>query len=123
MNKLSQKKLLERTLAVIALSGVTLVVFAPAVLAQDSFQINNPLTATTVEDLIDKVVNYLFYLGVAIAPVLILLGAFYFLTSGGNPERVEKGKKIILYTLLGVTILYMSNILLNLIRTVLGFEG
>lgn len=86
----------------------------------NKFCICNPLNATSVTALIDRLVNFIFLVGVAVAPVMILVGAFYYMTSAGDPDKVGKAKQIILYTLLGVAILYMANILISMVRNILG---
>lgn len=100
---------------------VTLMLVTP-VLAAEDFEIENPLgeNATSIPTLINRVANFIFFVGIVVAPVMILVAAFYFLTAGGNKDRVTKARKIIIWTLVGVAVLYMSNILMDVIQQVLG---
>lgn len=73
--------------------------------AQDHVEIPNPLTATTLVDFIDKIIDLLFVLGVPISALAIVVGGWMFLFSGGEPKNVEKAKQIILYALIGLVII------------------
>ncbi len=111
--------------AILGILLIGLVLMAPMALAADSsedsdFKIDNPINASTIPALIDKVAHFIFLVGVAIAPVMILVGAFYYMTAAGNPDKVGKANKIIIWTLVGVAILFMSDILISVIRNALG---
>lgn len=111
---------MKRILAILGVTLIGVMLFSPLALAQEDFEIEPPLEATTIPALIDEVINFIFLVGVAVAPVMILVGAFYFMTAAGNPERVSKAKRIIMWTLIGVVILYMADVLISVIRSALG---
>jgi len=92
------------------------------VLAQTVITIQNPLTATNFEEVVNSIINFIFYVGVALAPLLIIYGAFYLLTSGGDPGRIDTGKRIISYALIGLAIVLMAKGLLAIIEQVLGVK-
>ncbi|MEF8846924.1 MAG: hypothetical protein V5A57_00610 [Candidatus Paceibacterota bacterium] len=94
-----------------------------AAAAQEDYAIENPINATSIAGLIDGLAHFLFLVGISIAPVMILVGAFYYLTAGADPDRVSKANKIIIYTLVGVAILYMSDILMDMIKNILGVSN
>lgn len=54
---------------------------------------------------------FLFFVG-PIGIIMIIVWAYYYITSGGSQERAEKGKKIVLYTFLGTILLILSYTLL-----------
>lgn len=85
-----------------------------------SLCICNPWRATTVEGLIENVINFIFYIATAITPVLVLYGAFTFITSGGEVDKVNKAKKIIWYTIIGYAIVLFSRGLASLLEQALG---
>src|SRR4030042_2267882 len=82
--------------------------------------IDNPLASDSLEDLIDGIITFIFWVATALAPLMILIAAFYFLTSGGNPQQVSTAKKIILYTLIGYTIIIISKGLIIILKDILG---
>jgi len=82
--------------------------------------IENPIKACSFEDLTNSVINFIFYIALAMAPLMIIIGAFYLLTAGADPKRVETGKNIILYTLIGFTLVLLAKGLVAIIKQILG---
>ena len=82
--------------------------------------IESPITATSVPALINNIVKYVFWIAMVLAPLMILVGAFYFMTAGGNPERVKTGQKIILWTIVGLAVILFSRGIISVIRSILG---
>ena len=62
--------------------------------------LTKPLKANTLEELLNNLLDFLFFLAMALGPLLIIYGAFLILTAAGNAEKVNKGKTIILWTLI-----------------------
>ena len=88
------------------------------VLAQ--ITIDNPLKADTLEDLIDNIINFIFWVATALAPLLIVIAGFYFITAAGDPGRIQTAKNIILYTVIGYGIILLSKGLILVLKEVLG---
>lgn len=80
----------------------------------------NPLTATSTGELIASVGRFLIGVSTALVAIFILWGAFLLMTSGGSPERVEKGKKTIFYAILGFVVLLIAGGVGALIADILG---
>lgn len=80
----------------------------------------NPLDADSIEELIDSLINTIFYLSIAIVPVVIVIGGFYYLISGGSPEKIRTAKNIILYAVIGFVIVALAKALISVIKSVLG---
>lgn len=87
--------------------------------ATTTIEIENPINATSFEALANNLIDFIFYIALALAPLMILIGAFYLLTAGAEPKRVETGKNIILYTLIGFTIILLAKGLVALIKGIL----
>jgi len=95
----------------------------PPSVANGQITIENPLQAESLEDLIDGVINFIFWVATALAPLMIVIGGFYFLTAAGNPQQIDTAKKIILYTLVGYGIILLSKGLILVIKEILGGGG
>lgn len=80
----------------------------------------NPLMACDFQELINIIINYIFWIAVVLAPLMILIAAFYLITAGGNPERVRTATRIIMYTLIGFAIILLAKGLVSLIINILG---
>jgi len=70
-------------------------------------------------NLIDKVANILYFVGWALAFVVILIGGITVMTSGGNEDNLKKGKKIITNGLIGAAVILCAGFILGLLVEVL----
>jgi len=108
---------------VIALSLVCLL-FGCFVLADDlvpdADKIDNPLPWGTIGEVINFVINFFFAVGVVVVPLMIIIAAFYLVTSGGDPERVQKGQNIIWYTVLGFLLILLAKGLVSALESVIS---
>ncbi len=84
-----------------------------------AIEIEPPITVTTIPELVNTITTWAFRLGLILAPLMILVGAFYFLTAGGSPERVKTGQKIILWTIVGLGIILFSKAIIKIIEIIL----
>ncbi|MDO8557155.1 MAG: pilin [Candidatus Jorgensenbacteria bacterium] len=83
--------------------------------------LQNPLGQnTTIYSLLDSIVGWLITLGGAIAVLMIIIGAFQMLFSGGDPERFKRGRQTILYTVIGYGIIILAKSITSLIQYMLN---
>jgi len=80
----------------------------------------NPLEYETFEDLVDAIVDFLFYVALALVPLCVLIGAFHILTAGGDPKRVKTGQNFILYAIIGLGVILFSRGFVAVLKSVLG---
>ena len=82
--------------------------------------IPNPLKYYTFDCLVDSIMGFIFVLALALAPLMVLIGAFYLLTAGGDPKRVKTANSIFIWTAVGLLIVFLAKGLAAAIRAVLG---
>lgn len=80
----------------------------------------NPLAAKTIWEAIDALVNFFLLLSFAIAPLLVIYAAFLILTASGNPERINRGKAIIFWAIIGLLTILLAKALPSAIKGALG---
>jgi len=85
-----------------------------------AIEFQNPLDYDTFGELVDKLITFIFNIAVVICPLMIIIGAFYILTAGDDPKRVETGKNIITYTLIGLAVILLARGLIAMIEQVIG---
>ncbi|MBI2577721.1 MAG: hypothetical protein HYV77_02660 [Candidatus Wildermuthbacteria bacterium] len=68
----------------------------------------NPLAADSIPELIVYLINALITLGIIILPIIILWGGIMFLTSAGDPNKVQRAKQILTWSILGFVIMLLS---------------
>lgn len=54
--------------------------------------------------------------------VMLLLGGFQYITSGGDPQKVEQAKKTLTYAIFGVVAIALSYLILRFIGTFTGAQ-
>lgn len=88
-----------------------------------------PLMAVTIEDplggkeaktIISTITNALSTLAIVVGAIMIIVSGFMYMTSGGNQERIEKAKKTLLYTVIGVAIVIAADFIIDLVQELLG---
>ena len=81
--------------------------------------ITSPITATNFDVLLSGIIDFLFTIGMTLAPAAIIIGAFYLMMSAGDPAGIETGRRIILYALIGIVILIIAKGLVSLIKEII----
>ena len=80
----------------------------------------NPTSATTFDEMIDKILDFIFYIAMAIIPIMFIIAAFYIITAAGDARRMSTGKTIIIWTLVGGSIILLSKGIIEIIKMLLG---
>lgn len=82
----------------------------------------NPLGPgiTSIGDLLDRIIGALLIVSIPIATIMILVGAFQILTAAGDTEKFARGKKTILYSVVGLAIILLARVITAVIKSVLG---
>ncbi len=116
---------MKKTIASLLLIMIIGLVFSPIALvsAQGGDEITvleNPLEIDSIEGLIQNIVDWIFKIALIIAPIIIVIAGIVIITAGGNPDRITKGKKIIIWTVIGFLIIVFSKGIINLIEYVIG---
>jgi len=84
--------------------------------------IENPLRAQSFWDLIDKLIDFIFYLAIAVAPIMFIVAGFYFITAAGDPEKINTAKKMILWVLIGLLIVFLAKALIVFFGEMFGIQ-
>ena len=82
---------------------------------------NIGLGQSSPEDMVVSVINWILGILALVAVVMILVGGFKWMTAGGNEEKVEGAKKLLIAAIIGLVIIlaawgisvYAINNLLN----------
>lgn len=90
---------------------------------RDVFGTGGLNAAGDVNGLIRIVVFVLLGISGAIAVVFVIIGGFQYLTSGGNEEAAEKGKKTLINAIIGTVIIIMAYVIINVIVNLVSGGG
>ncbi len=80
----------------------------------------NEGTASSVDVIaaLNRIVNWLFTILVAVAGIAIVIAGYYYVTAAGNPEQITKARNFILYALIGVLVGLLARGLVSLVQTI-----
>ncbi len=89
---------------------ITAILISSLCFAQDGtviVRVSNPLPWKTFIEFINKIIDVVLIVALVLAPLMILIGAFYMTTSGTpiTKDQVTKAKSIITYTVIGIVLL------------------
>ena len=83
--------------------------------------VGNPLgDSTTVEAVIAKIAGNLYVFAIPISALFMLWGGFQIMTSGGEAEKIGKGRKTIIYSIIGLLLIVFASGIGYIITNLLG---
>jgi len=83
---------MKKILALFLLAGIFGLILPSVV---KGIEIENPLQYESFDALVEGIIRFLIMLATPLATLMIVIAAFYFVTSAGNPQQIETAKKII----------------------------
>lgn len=95
---------------------LALIQILPFKIESQGIELEPPIKATSILDIFDKLSNFIFTLILYSLPILIVIGGLFYITSGGNPSQIEKGKKIVISAIIGLIIALFAKGLISLLK-------
>lgn len=87
------------------------------------FQIKNPLKAGTIPEILDRIAGFLYYLALAVVTIMVLWAGFQILTAAGSPEGIDKGKRTLLWAVIGTVVILIAGGIADIVADILGGGG
>ena len=101
---------------------LSLLAFLLVPLAIQAVTIENPLSSNTFQAFLEKIVDFLFVIAVGIAPIMILIAGFLFMSAKGEPEKIQTAKRMITWVIIGLIVISAAKGLIRLFRQVFGIN-
>lgn len=76
--------------------------------AAEAVVLDPPVKWTNIRDLINKLIDFIFYIAVAILPAVVMYGGFKIITAGDDQNKVTEGRKAIIYGGIGFLIMLLA---------------
>lgn len=80
----------------------------------------DPAKPLTVDGVIGSLQGWLSGLLVALATLYLTIGGIRYLTAGGDPTNIEKGKSALKYAAIGYAIAALADVLVGALQSVVG---
>lgn len=103
---------------------LNLVVYAASVNEWDSCLVDGVPTLKCFEIVFQNILNIASSLIIVVLFIMLVVGAFHYLTSLGNPEKLKKAQGTLKFAVLGLVIFLSAFLILNVIDALfLGGQG
>jgi len=80
--------------------------------------IENPLAYNTFQEFINALAWFILQIAVAIAPIMFIFAGFKFVTAVGDPKKIDDAKKMVLWTMVGLGVVFCSYAIINFFRRI-----
>jgi hypothetical protein len=84
---------------------------------------NNPITSSTIEDVINKIISIVYWIATSLAFVMIVIGGFLMTMSAGDPQKVAKGRNAVFYAIAGFAVMSLARGIVALVQAFLGVKS
>jgi type IV secretory pathway VirB2 component (pilin) len=64
---------------------------------------------------VDKVLDYIFPIGVFLAVIFIVIGGYMWMSSAGNPEKVKQAQGTLTWAIIGLILLALARVLVEIL--------
>ena len=88
-------------------------VLMPLLAGAAEIKIDNPLGYDDFDELIKRIIIFTRQVATAVAPIMIIVAGFFFITSAGDPEKINTAKRLLLWTLIGFGVILLAEGMIN----------
>jgi hypothetical protein len=78
-----------------------------------------PATYCTASGIAIVAINTLLVFAGTVAIIFLIIGGFFYLTSAGNEEQAEKGRKILINSVIGLVVIILATTIVRIISGLL----
>lgn len=87
-----------------------------------SIEFKSPIKFTTPSEIFASITKFAYFVLVPIAIIIVLIGAFQFLTAAGAPDKISKAKQTIFYGVIGLVVVIFAAAVPSILINILGLE-
>lgn len=98
--------------------AILLVICLPFLLSQPAFAATSTGNISQVESFIRNIIQVVAGLAGLVATGFFVVGGFGYITSSGNPEHLDRSKRTLLYSAIGLAITIGAFVLSNIISDI-----
>lgn len=85
-----------------------------------TYEIKSPIGEVTGPELIGRIIKTVLGIVGALALAMFVYGGFTWLTSGGSPDKIKKGRDILMWAVIGLIVIFTSYTLVDFVLTAFG---
>lgn len=73
-----------------------------------------------IEDGVNPLVEWVFVFAIVVAVVFIIISGISWITSMGEPEKIQKGQKGLTASIIGLVIVFIARIIIDFVLNIIG---
>ena len=97
-------------------------VLMPLLAGAAEIKIDNPLGYDDFDELIKRIIIFTRQVATAVAPIMIIVAGFFFITSAGDPEKINTAKRLLLWTLIGFGVILLAEGMISFFQEAIGIN-
>ena len=78
------------------------------------------LTLAELFEILTNIGDWIFVIGLVIAPIMVVIGAVLFMLGGNDPNRLAAAKKIFIWAGIGFALTLLAKGVFTVLRSILG---
>ena len=86
-------------------------------------EIQNPLKYKSLQELVGAFITFIRNVALIFFPITIIVAGYQFMTSAGDPKKVEEARQTLWYAFVGLMIILAAQAILAAIKATFGLEG
>lgn len=75
---------------------------------------------TEWKDTLNRIIDWLYYILLFLAAVMIVIAGYFFVTSSGDPEMVKKAKNLVIYAIIGIVVAFVARGIVTIVTKMVG---
>ena len=83
-------------------------------------EIKNPLGYDDFDELIRRIITFTRQIATAVAPIMIIVAGFFFITAAGDPEKIKTAKRLLLWTAIGFGVILLAEGMMIFFQEAIG---
>ena len=84
--------------------------------------IENPLKYKTIDDIVKAITGSLKTIAIFIGFLMVIVSGIQIMTAAGSEEQVKKGKKTLMWTIIGVAIVIGVDFIVGIVKEILAVK-
>jgi len=81
--------------------------------------LTNPLGGASIPTIIGRIIKAALSVSGSLALLMFIYGGFIWMTSGGSKDKIDKGRKTLIWAVLGLVIVFVAYILVDVVISAL----
>ncbi len=73
-----------------------------------------------IEDGVNPLVEWVFVFAIVVAVVFIIISGYSWITSMGDPEKIQKGQRGLTASIIGLVIVFIARIIIDFVLSIIG---